>query len=414
MPRGWAGDTDPARMRDKFKPPAVLAGPGSRSGLRPGLLAALVLASIVAALASAGDRPTAGPGPPGGARVWVGTRAPVGARTRTSSDARAAATPPLEGIFENCPLDTAMPRCAQRLSVMHAGGIKVVVVPGWGATLASLKQYAATAHALGMSVMWELSNPGWWQQPPTSTGMAGYFPSFATGCGCNQNEPLLSYLVGWLGALPGTYGYYAADDSVLSPADRPGVVAYVSRIKELDPRHTVLIGSFGMGQSEEYEGIADMIGTEIYPVTTTSLVPVSAHRGAWSSVAQTASRAQQAATGADEQSAFILQAFTWGDNIDDGTAVGACTPRESNVACHAALQYPSSGAQLELRNEILRHAHPKLILWWSFPDTYGQAGDDTYSIYPTGAQAGLQWAGLSAAIKAPMPRPDSPRARRVR
>ena len=307
-----------------------------------------------------------------------------------------------------------MPLCAQRLSVMHAGGIKVVVVPGWGASLPSLMEYAATAHALGVSVMWELSDPGWWREPPTGTDMAGYFPAFAAGCDCGQNGPLLAYLIGWLGTLPGTYGYYAADDSMLSAGDRAGVAAYVSEIKQADPSHTVLIGSFGPGQSQEYEGIADMIGTEIYPVTTTSLLPVGGHRGAWNSVAQTASRAQQAAAGVHKQSAFILQAFSWGDNIDDGTAVGACSPGESNLACYAALQYPTAAEQLELRNEILLHAHPKLILWWSFPGTYGQAGDDTYSIYPTGAQAGLRWAGLSAAIKAAMPRAASPRPRRAR
>ena len=181
-----------------------------------------------------------------------------------------------------------MPLCTQRLGVMHAGGIKVVVVPGWGATLTSLMEYAATAHALGMSVMWELSNPGWWREPPTSTDMARYFPAFATGCGCTENGPVLSYMIGWLGALSGTYGYYAADDSMLSAGDRAGVAAYVSQIKQRDPSHTVLIGSFGLGQSQKYEGIADMIGDEIYPVTTTSLLPKrTAERG-------TRSRRQQA------------------------------------------------------------------------------------------------------------------------
>jgi hypothetical protein len=400
-------------MRKRSRLATIVAEYGSRPGLRPGLLLALVLASIAAVLASTGDSVPAGSGPTGTAHAWVGTRAAVGARGRLRSRARAAATAPPEGMFENCSLDTAMALCTQRLAVMHAGGIKVVVIPGWGASLPSLMGYAATAHALGMSVMWELSNPGWWREPPTSTDMAGYFPSFATACDCDQNGPLLAYLIGWLGALPGTYGYYAADDSMLSSGDRAGVAAYVSQIKQRDPRHAVLIGSFGLGQSQEYEGIADMIGTEIYPVTTTSLLPVNAHQKAWNSVAQTASRAQRAADSAHKQSAFILQAFSWGDNVDDGAAVGACSPGESNSECYAALQYPSPREQLELRDEILLHAHPKLILWWSFSGTYGQAGDDTYSIYPTGAQAALWWAGLSAAINAPMPRPALLPARRA-
>jgi hypothetical protein len=340
------------------------------------------------------------------------TNSRVRASTRVRARAHTAAvpTPPVEGIFENCPLDTAMALCTQRLAVMHAGGMQVVVANAWSGSLSSLAQYAASARALGMSVMWELSNPGWWQEPATSTDMAGYFPGFAAACGCNQNGPLLAYLVGWLGALPGTYGYYAADDSMLSAGDRAGVAAYVSQIKQRDPWHTVLIGSFGLGQAQQYETIADLVGDEIYPVTTDSLLPVSQHQASWESIARAAATAQAYASNAGKQSAFILQAFTWGDNIDDGNAVRVCSPGESNWACYAALRYPSGGEQLQLRNEILLHAHPKLILWWSFQGTYGQAGDDTYSIYPTGALAASRWAGLSAAVMAPMPLAASSRA----
>jgi len=339
------------------------------------------------------------------ARVVVHARGPGGTHRAAPRHVSAVMTAPLEGIFENCPLDTAMALCTQRLAVMHAGGLRVVVVPAWGASLPSLAAYAGAAHGLGMSVMWELSNPGWWRDPATSTDLAGAFGAFATACGCNQNGPLLAYLVGWLGALPGTYGYYAADDSMLSAGDRAGVGAYVSQIKRQDPWHTVLIGSFGLGQAQQYEGIADLIGDEMYPITTTSLMPTTAHSRTWSSIAQAASRAQQLAAGAHRPSAFILQAFSWGDNIDDGTAVGACSAGESNWSCYAALRYPSPGEQLQLRNDVLLHAHPRLILWWSFQGTYGQAGDDTYSIYPSGAEAAARWAGLSTVIRAPMPKP---------
>lgn len=404
--------TDPRTVRKKFTLRIITVGHGSVPGLRPGLLLALVLTAIVAVLVSGGDDVRQGQHQSGSARVWVVTRVVAGRHKPSRARVAAGSPAPLEGIFENCPLDSSMSLCTQRLAAMHAGGIRVVVVSAETGSLSALAEYAATARGLGMSVMWELSNPGWWQQPPTSTGMAGYFPAFAAGCGCSENGPLLAYLIGWLGALPGTYGYYAADDSMLSSGDRAGVVAYVSQIKQRDPRHTVLIGSFGLGQAQEYEGIADLIGDEIYPLKTTSLLPVDAHDGAWNSIVQTATRAQQMAAAAHRQSAFILQAFTWGDNLDDGSAVGACSQGESKWSCYASLRYPSRGEQLQLRNEILLHAHPKLILWWSFPGTYGQAGDDTYSIYPTGTQAASRWAGLSAAIKAPMPRTVPSRAHR--
>lgn len=317
--------------------------------------------------------------------------------------AASASTVPREGTFENCPLDTAMPLCAHRLKVMRAGGMRVVVISAWSGSIPALASYAATAHRLGMSVMWELSNPDWWQQPASATGMAGYLPGFTAACGCKQNGPLLAYVTRWLGALPGTYGYYAADDSMLPRHDRAAVASYVREIKHNDHRHTVLISSFSQSQANQYEGLADETAQEIYPVKTRSLLPVRANQSAWSSVARSAARTQQAATRAHKPSAFILQAFTWGDNIDDGVSTRACTAAESKWSCHASLRYPSRSAQLELRNDVLLHAHPKLILWWSFPGTYGQAGDDTYSIYPTGKQAAVRWAGLSAAVRAPMP-----------
>lgn len=310
---------------------------------------------------------------------------------------------PAEGVFENCPLDTAMATCQQRLGVMHTGGVQVVVIPASGASLSSLSTYAATASALGMRVMWEISNPGWWQQPLDGTGMAGAFPAFAAGCGCTENGPLLAFLAQWLGALPGTYGYYAADDSMLSDGDQQGVANYVGQIKAHDPTHTVMISSFGLGQAEQYEGIGDMTGQEIYPVKTTPLMPTSDYQSVWNTVASKATSTQEMADAAGKPSAFILQGFTWGDNLDDGVAAGACSSADTKPACYARLRYPSPQEQLQLRNTVLAKAHPKLILWWSFQGTYGDVTGDTYSMYPQGAEAAARWSGLAAAIQAPPP-----------
>lgn len=314
-----------------------------------------------------------------------------------------AASMPAEGVFEGCPLDTAMPTCVHRLAVMRQGGITVVVIPAWSGSLNSLATYAAAAHWLGMSVMWETSSQGWWQDPPTSTSMDGEFQAFSAGCGCTQNDQVLAYMIHWLGSLPGTYGYYAADDSMLAPSDAQGVASYVAEIKQQDPVHTVMIGSTDQSQTDQYEHLADMIGAEVYPVTNSSLMPVAANQGMWDSVAQTVIDTQRSANNAGKQSAFILQAFTWGDNLSDGQAIGVCSPSDTQASCYAKLLYPSADEQLQLRNEVLEHAHPRLILWYSFSGTYGQAGDDTYSIYPTGAVAASRWSALSAAIQAPPP-----------
>jgi len=317
-----------------------------------------------------------------------------------------ASTLPPEGIFETCQLDTEMQTCLQRLDVMHQGAMQVVVIGAGGVSLNSLSTYANAAHSLGMSVMWELSNPAWWQNPTTSTSISGYFPAFAQSCGCQQDGQVLAYTVHWLSQLPGTYGYYAADDSMLSPSDETGVAQYVAQIQQQDPVHTVMIGSANEAQTQQYQSIPNVIGAEIYPVTTRPLVQVSSNPNDWdwSSVAQIAAEAQSSASAAGKQSAFILQAFTWGDNLSDGQAIGICTASDTQASCYSKLRYPSAGDQVKLRNEVLTHAHPKLILWWSFPGTYGQAGTDTYSIYPTGAEAAARWSGLSAAIQAPAPR----------
>jgi hypothetical protein len=145
-----------------------------------------------------------------------------------------------------------------------------------GASQNALQTYAYVARYLGIKIMWDLSDPGWWQQPSTSSDMAGSFPSFASGCDCDQNGPLLSSIVGWLGSLPATYGYYAADDMALAAGDRRVIAAFVDQIKAQDPNRPVMISSADQDQTTAYEGIADLIGAEIYPITTESSRPATA------------------------------------------------------------------------------------------------------------------------------------------
>jgi hypothetical protein len=346
-------------------------------------------------------------------RLWLATLAALvfvfGTLVATSASAAAATLPP-EGVFENCRPDIQLPTCVQRLQVMQQAGFQIVVVGAGNVPPASLAAYASNAQSLGMSVMWELSDPNWWRDASSSTTMAGTYPEFASACGCDQNGPLLAYLVHWLGQLPGTYGYYAADDSMLSPGDQAGVASYVAAIKQADPVHTVMIGSADESQTGTYQSIPDVIGTEIYPVTTDSLMPVGTNQDMWASIAQWASDAQHSADSAGKQSAFILQAFTWGDNLSDGQAIGTCSSSDTQLSCYSKLRYPSPAEQLQLRNEILLHAHPKLILWWSFPATYGDVSGDTYSVYPTGGDASSRWSGLAAALQAPFPGSSAPAA----
>jgi hypothetical protein len=313
-----------------------------------------------------------------------------------------AATPlPPQGIFDKCQLDSQMSTCLQRLQLMHSAGFQVVVMPAMWSSPTNVAAYAAAADALGMKVLWQIGQAGWWQ----GTSMTSYYSEFASACGCSTNAALLKYVVGTLASLPGTWGYYAADDSMLSAADKPSLSQYVAQIKAIDPTRPVILSSGDESQTAQYESVGDMNAVELYPITNSSMMPLTnpTNRGWWDGIGQEASDAQKLANRASKASAFILQAFSFGDNLGDGEAVGACTPTMSQQTCWNQLLYPTRADQLKLRNEVLNHAHPRIILWYSFFGTYGQAGGDTYSLYPSGAAAASQWAGLTSVINAPAP-----------
>jgi len=310
---------------------------------------------------------------------------------------------PAEGIFDNCDLSTELSVCEQRLSVMARAGLRVVVLGGIGlVSEQNLQAYAGFARSLGMGVMWELNDPGFWGGAWTGSSAAADFSQFAGACGCTSTTGVLDAMIGFLSGLPGTYGYYAADDESITPGQGNGLREFVSEIKRVDPDHMVMVGaSAGQGQSNATSGA--VLGNEIYPVTTGQIADQNNNLAVWDEVQQQITQSQTSATRHQQASAFILQAFTFGDNLADGQAVGVCTAQMTQQQCYHKLLYPSSQVQLELRNEVLAHSHPKLILWYSFQQTYGQAGTDTYSLYPTGALAHARWQGLTEAINAPLP-----------
>jgi hypothetical protein len=334
--------------------------------------------------------------------VTAFSSAPTASAATHHKTAHDAQSLPAEGIFDDCNLDAQLNTCEQRLQTIHQGGFQVVVMGAMNTTLASLSSYASYAQSIGMKVMWEISDPNFWQSP-SGTSDDGEFTSFSTACGCTENSKVLAYMVNWLSNLSATYGYYAADDSMISPGQGAELTAYTRSIKAVDPNHTVLV-SANAQQGESNEAAGDMLASEIYPVTNSDLSPESQHLADWQSVDQSVEQAQHAATAAGKPSAFILQAFTFGDNLDDGEAVGVCTPSMTTQQCSSKLDYPSAATQLQLRNEVLEHSSAKLILWYSFEGTYGEAGNESSdSIYPSGGTAANRWSGLTSAIKSPYP-----------
>jgi hypothetical protein len=293
---------------------------------------------------------------------------------------------PAQGIFDSCNLSNGLTTCEQDLLQMHQAGLQVVVMSAAWDTLDQISAYAAYAQSIDMSVMWELNDPGYWGGAWIGSNAAGDWPSFSTACGCTATDQVLNYMIQWLSALPATYGYYAADDSTLEPGQAAGLRQYVNQIKSVDPTHMVMVGS-AQGQGTTYYSSGATIGNEIYPETTRSLMPAGQNLAVWQSVQQSVTQDQRAATQQGTSSAFILQAFSFGDNLSDGEAVGACTASMSQAQCASRLQFPSASAELELRNQALQYAHPKLILWY----TYSQASQSNH------------WGDLSSVVNAEYP-----------
>lgn len=328
-------------------------------------------------------------------------------RAHHGANAHAASiSGPAEGMFDNCDLNSQLSTCEQRLNVMAQGGLKVVVMAVGYNTEPNLQAYAAYAQSVGMSVMWELNDPGFWGGAWSGSSAANDFSQFAQACGCTSAHGVLQTMISFLAALPGTYGYYAADDLSIQPGQRAGLTSYVNTLKAIDPNHMVMVGAnAGQGQSNASSGA--VIGNEIYPETNQNLQNMTTNEATWDALQQEITQAQASATRNGQGSAFILQAFTFGDNLSDGQAVGVCTAAMSQQQCYDKLLYPNQQVQEELRNEVLQHSHAKLILWYSFEQTYGQAGTDTYSIYPTGSLASSRWAAFTRAINSPQPQPQA-------
>jgi hypothetical protein len=294
---------------------------------------------------------------------------------------------PAQGMFDNCDLSNGVAAaCDQDLLQMHEAGLQVSVMDAEWATMPELSAYASYAQSIGMSVMWELNDPGYWGGAWIGSSAAADWSSFSTACGCTATNQVLDYAIQWLSALPGTYGYYAADDSTLEPSQIGGLRQYVAQIKSIDSNHMIMVGS-AQGQGTTYYSSGATIGNEIYPETTRSLMPAGQNLAVWQSVQASVTQDQRAATQQGTSSAFILQAFSFGDNLSDGEAVGACTASMSQAQCASRLQYPSASVQLALRNAALQNAHPKLILWY----TYSQASQ------------GNHWSDLTSVVKAQYP-----------
>lgn len=273
-----------------------------------------------------------------------------------SLGAVAFAAPPTkpipQGLFEDCAGDDGQARCIDRLHAMSAGGFSLTVnYSQFYGSAADQLDDASTASALGMRIIWNFSEPAFYD----GTDLRAHFPSLAKTCDCSDNAGFLKYVVGFVRTLPATWGYYVADEAPVRARAR--VKALIETIVRLDPEHPKLIVAIGdqsptlqRSYLEPFASLADVLGADYYPVGAN--VPIDSVGSVAANVAAVAGRHHKA-------TAAVLQSFGWGQ-YPDQTAV--CTPLPK---CG---RYPLQTEMRAMRELVVKVERPSMILWYSFFD----------------------------------------------
>ncbi len=332
---------------------------------------------------------------------------------------------PPQGIFDVCDITINLSECDQRLGVIAGAGLKLVVVPlpDYGGRLFT---YLRAMRAEGLQAIWELNHPAWWGY--NGSAPFGYdagagnlltvpeYASWANGCGCSTNAQLLAFIIHTMSASGVTFGWYTADDSQYNADMGPdypytgggpsytiqqalqGIRSLDATLRSLASGEPTIVSSWGLTDTTQLSdalGIADIAAQENYPVGLDGAGDSTAEVA--TETAATAAKTQRLASLAGRPTAFILQSFGWGD-------CGGCGYGDSGSA--AAPPYPSAAEMLAMRNEVLRKADPKVILWFCLQETIGWQVSQTSPGHegvgwsdPPDPQARL--AALKAAVRAP-------------
>jgi hypothetical protein len=307
-----------------------------------------------------------------------------------------APTAPLNGVFDSCPPELGQ-LCVDRLATARQMGFGLVIN---GAGLASgpqaARDYAQAASQLGMRLAWHLADEDWWiDYQPGGQDLLLRYPLWTASCTCLTNAELLRYIVTTLAGLPATWGWYAADDLQLRQSETVGPVkAWTQRLKDLAPQEATVIAVWNT--MSWYRDVADFVAQESYPFGLPGSSP------SWSDIAELARRTERLTPG---RSSFILQGFSWGDNIWDAQAVGVCAVTEPPQTCLPKLRYPTAREQRRQRQTVLLNSRPSLLLWYGLTGTIGpyQPNNDPNYSDPTPPQASARGNSLSAAVLAPPP-----------
>lgn len=260
-----------------------------------------------------------------------------------------SAVPP-QGVYESCPPHDGS-ICLDRLKqIAHAGFQLVLNYDQFYGTASQELTYAATAHALNLKIIWGMSDPAF----RNGANLPRYYSELGATCQCSDNAGFIHYVVGLVRNLPATWGYYIGDE--VKATERSSVEAFTTLVHSLDPSHPRLyiatenLTTLG-SNLEPFADTAEVVGADYYPIGTDASPDTTA------AIAQTV---QFVANRHRRQSAFVLQAFNWGQYP---TETWVCSPFPR------CARYPTEDEMRTMRDLVLRYAHPALLLWYSYFDT---------------------------------------------
>jgi hypothetical protein len=256
--------------------------------------------------------------------------------TLAAADRAGPALPP-QGLYEGCAPGASRDTCIDHLVTIHAAGFRYVLnYSAWYGAPAEILRYADAAAGLGLQLIWPLNHPAW----RGLGGLDGTYPSLGESGILQSNSELTSLAVSLVANHPATWGFYIGDELPAAEVGRVrGLSATVRRLAPEKPQ--LYVARPGVAKLQPFAGIVDVAGADTYPVGSGDPL-----------VGQAARSAQTAAAAAGAQTAMVLQAFSWSQY--------APTPRTP--------QYPSLRSLRAMRDAAIRHAHPAMILWYSYQD----------------------------------------------
>lgn len=255
--------------------------------------------------------------------------------------------------------------CLANLDTLSQGGFSEVIdYSQWGhnPSIQNFIQYANKASSVGVKIIWNFKD--FWKDTNQFTQE---FPAMASSCGCSDNTGFLTYVVTSVKNLPGTWGYYIADET--STGNHTYVKTVADIIHNADPNHPRLYVGNGWTTSAvntilgTYADTAEVLATDFYPIGNGQDINYTKNL---------ADAVQTVAHNTGKQPAMVLQAHSW------------------NHYAHCGLPYPTTSDMISQMTQALNYQRAPFIIWYSqFDILTTSCGEDN----PT-----LHWNNLVTAI----------------